>query len=185
MPLYRRVESNAQLTEFRCVEFVEELIYGHLRKQPGKYEVERKLQMNIDFSSCERSRFRSWSLADGGARRRPGADRPPRRRNGRPAKPYARHARRTASRTFRGFGPTPPTRRWSGRRRHQRVLHARGRLDEVKRRGAARESEQTEPGTVADVHYDFTQFGLDRSQGELARNLRTSLIVDPPERCLP
>ena len=29
---------------------------------------------------------------------------------------------------------------------------------------AAREAEQTEPGTVADVHYDFTQFGLDRSQ---------------------
>ena len=36
MPLYRRVEPNAQLTEFRCVEFVEDLIYGHLRKQPGK-----------------------------------------------------------------------------------------------------------------------------------------------------
>ena len=35
MPLYRRVEKNAQLMEFRCVEFVEELIYGHLRKKPG------------------------------------------------------------------------------------------------------------------------------------------------------
>ncbi|MDE0829932.1 MAG: hypothetical protein OSB03_12100 [Vicinamibacterales bacterium] len=34
MPLYRRVEANAQLLEFRCVEFVEDLIYGHLRKQP-------------------------------------------------------------------------------------------------------------------------------------------------------
>jgi hypothetical protein len=33
MPLYRRVERNAQLMEFRCVEFVEDLIYGHLRKQ--------------------------------------------------------------------------------------------------------------------------------------------------------
>jgi hypothetical protein len=33
MPLYRRVEKNAQLMEFRCVEFVEDLIYGHLRKQ--------------------------------------------------------------------------------------------------------------------------------------------------------
>jgi hypothetical protein len=33
MPLYRRVEPNAQLSEFRCVEFVEDLIYGHLRKQ--------------------------------------------------------------------------------------------------------------------------------------------------------
>ncbi len=34
MPLYRRVEPNAEILEFRCVEFVEDLIYGHLRKQP-------------------------------------------------------------------------------------------------------------------------------------------------------
>ena len=33
MPLYRRVESDAELMEFRCVEFVEDLIYGHLRKR--------------------------------------------------------------------------------------------------------------------------------------------------------
>ena len=44
---------------------------------------------------------------------------------------------------------------------------------------AAREAEQTEPGTTADVHYDFSQFGLDRSQSKFAVNLRTSLIVDP------
>ena len=36
MPLYRRVEPNAQLLEFRCVEFVEDLLYGHLRKKPGE-----------------------------------------------------------------------------------------------------------------------------------------------------
>lgn len=36
MPLYKHVEPNAQILEFRCVEFVEDLIYGHLRKQPGK-----------------------------------------------------------------------------------------------------------------------------------------------------
>ena len=34
MPLYRRVEPNAQLMQFKCVEFVEELMYGHLRKNP-------------------------------------------------------------------------------------------------------------------------------------------------------
>jgi len=34
MPLYRRMEPNAQLLEYKCVEFVEELMYGHLRKQP-------------------------------------------------------------------------------------------------------------------------------------------------------
>jgi hypothetical protein len=50
---------------------------------------------------------------------------------------------------------------------------------------AAAEGEQTEPGTIADVHYDFTQFGLDRSQGGGALNLRTSLIVDPPDGRLP
>jgi hypothetical protein len=33
LPLYRRKEKNAQLAEFKCVEFTEELIYGHLRKQ--------------------------------------------------------------------------------------------------------------------------------------------------------
>jgi hypothetical protein len=33
MPLYRHVEKSAQLLEFKCVEFVEELIYGRLRKK--------------------------------------------------------------------------------------------------------------------------------------------------------
>jgi len=36
MPVYRRLEKNAQLLEFKCVEFAEELMYGHLRKQPSK-----------------------------------------------------------------------------------------------------------------------------------------------------
>jgi hypothetical protein len=34
MPLYRRVGVDAQLQQFKCVEFVEELMYGHLRKAP-------------------------------------------------------------------------------------------------------------------------------------------------------
>ena len=50
---------------------------------------------------------------------------------------------------------------------------------------AGRESAQTEPGTIPDVHYDFTQFGLDRSQAAQAENFRTSLIVDPPHGRLP
>jgi hypothetical protein len=33
MPLYRRLDTNAQLIEFRCVEMVEETLYGHLRKE--------------------------------------------------------------------------------------------------------------------------------------------------------
>ena len=34
MPLYRRIEKNAQLMDFKCVEFVEELLYGAYRKKP-------------------------------------------------------------------------------------------------------------------------------------------------------
>lgn len=34
MPLYRRMEPNAQLIEYRCSEFAEEFMYGHLRKTP-------------------------------------------------------------------------------------------------------------------------------------------------------
>ena len=34
MTLYRLVGNDAQLQQFNCVEFVEELIYGHLRKVP-------------------------------------------------------------------------------------------------------------------------------------------------------
>jgi hypothetical protein len=56
---------------------------------------------------------------------------------------------------------------------------------EAEKRAAANESELTTPGTVADVHYDFSQFGLDKSQSKLARNLRTSLIVSPEHGRLP
>ncbi len=33
MPLYRHLEKNARLVEFKCVEFVEELLYGKYRKR--------------------------------------------------------------------------------------------------------------------------------------------------------
>jgi hypothetical protein len=33
MPLYRRMEANAQLLEYKCVEFSEELLYGDLKKK--------------------------------------------------------------------------------------------------------------------------------------------------------
>ena len=49
MPLYRRVEPNAQLMEFRCIEFVEELTFGHLRRQQlvKRYEGDT---LNIDIT---------------------------------------------------------------------------------------------------------------------------------------
>jgi hypothetical protein len=34
LPLYRHIDPNARLGQFKCVEYVEELLYGHLRKQP-------------------------------------------------------------------------------------------------------------------------------------------------------
>jgi hypothetical protein len=34
LPLYRHVNPDARLGQFKCVEFVEELLYGHLRKTP-------------------------------------------------------------------------------------------------------------------------------------------------------
>ncbi len=36
MPIYRRLDKNVQLMEFKCQEFVEELLYGKYRKQPAK-----------------------------------------------------------------------------------------------------------------------------------------------------
>jgi hypothetical protein len=35
-PLYKHMEKNAQLLEFKCAEFAAELMYGHLRRQPEK-----------------------------------------------------------------------------------------------------------------------------------------------------
>ena len=64
-------------------------------------------------------------------------------------------------------------------------FYTREEAAEMVKRAAAGESEQTEPGTIPDVHYDFTQFGLDRSQSDFALNLRTSLIVDPADGKLP
>jgi hypothetical protein len=34
MPIYRRMEPNSQLLEYQCIQFVEEFLYGNLRKTP-------------------------------------------------------------------------------------------------------------------------------------------------------
>ena len=36
LPLYRHVNADARLGQFKCVEFVEELMFGHLRKTLAK-----------------------------------------------------------------------------------------------------------------------------------------------------
>jgi hypothetical protein len=50
---------------------------------------------------------------------------------------------------------------------------------------AAADEEQTKPGTTADVHYDITQFALDKTQSKISQNYRTSQIVDPPDGRIP
>jgi hypothetical protein len=50
---------------------------------------------------------------------------------------------------------------------------------------AEHDGEEATPGTVEDVHYDHSQFGLDRTQGLLTPNLRTSMIIDPPDGRIP
>jgi len=67
----------------------------------------------------------------------------------------------------------------------EKELYTLEELRQVEKKNAEREEEQTVPGTVADVHYDFTQFGLDRSQTRLTDNLRTSVITNPENGKLP
>src|SRR5262249_9082078 len=50
---------------------------------------------------------------------------------------------------------------------------------EALKKQAELDGEEATPGTVEDVHYDHSQFGLDRTQGLLTPNLRTSMIIDP------
>ena len=33
MPMYRRLEPNVRVLEYKCVEFAEEIVYGHLRRR--------------------------------------------------------------------------------------------------------------------------------------------------------
>lgn len=45
--------------------------------------------------------------------------------------------------------------------------------------------EPTGKGTYNDVHYNLSQFGLDKKQSKVAVDVRTSLITDPPDGRLP
>src|SRR3954468_13152123 len=49
VPLYRRLEPDAQVLDFRCIEQGEETIYGHLRKKPLVTHWEGRT-MNVDIT---------------------------------------------------------------------------------------------------------------------------------------
>ena len=56
----------------------------------------------------------------------------------------------------------------------------RERLDQIEEEGQPPANHSGVEGAAADdVHYDFSQFGLDRGQSKLAWNRRTSIIVGP------
>jgi hypothetical protein len=61
MPLYRRMEPNIQLLEYRCTEFVEEFLYGHVRKQPlvTRWEGETMI-VDITRKVPPGDRFHEW-----------------------------------------------------------------------------------------------------------------------------
>src|SRR5262249_32972801 len=56
---------------------------------------------------------------------------------------------------------------------------------EAAKKQAERDGEEATPGTVGDVHCDHSQFGVDRTQGTLPANLRTSMSIDPPDGRIP
>jgi hypothetical protein len=60
------------------------------------------------------------------------------------------------------------------------------RLVQIEENGQPLANHSGVEGAAADdVHYDFSQFGLDRGQSKLAWNLRTSIIVGPDGRIPP
>ena len=61
MPLYRRLEQNIQLLEYPCIEFAEEFLYGHVRKQPlvKRWEGETMI-VDITRKVPPADRFHEW-----------------------------------------------------------------------------------------------------------------------------
>jgi hypothetical protein len=61
MPLYRRLEPNAQVIEYPCIEFSEEFMYGHLRKRQlvKRWEGETMI-VDITRKVPPENRFHEW-----------------------------------------------------------------------------------------------------------------------------
>ncbi|MGH9146068.1 MAG: hypothetical protein ACRD1Q_05120, partial [Vicinamibacterales bacterium] len=96
------------------------------------------------------------------------------RTNGAPAKPYTAPRTPDGQPDLQGFWTNSTYVPLERPKNVTKEFYTPEEAAAAEKAAAARESEQTAPGTVADVHYDFSQFGLDRSQSPVARNLRTS-----------
>jgi hypothetical protein len=61
MPLYRRLEPNAQIIEYPCIEFSEEFMYGHVRKRQlvKRWEGETMI-VDITRKVPQGDRFHEW-----------------------------------------------------------------------------------------------------------------------------
>ena len=114
--------------------------------------------------------------------RRSGAHRP-RKRTARRRRRTRHPVRRTASPTCRDIGRTPRYAAAAAEERHEGVLHAGG-TGRDGRRGSTGGRTGHRRG-ARDLHYDNEQFGIDKGQATYAQNLRTSLIVDPPDGRIP
>ena len=183
MPLYRRLEKNAQLLEFKCVDSSEDLIYGHLRKA-AKSRIGRLGEIRMTASTrvvalalAASLRWRPVRRAEAGAEPEP---RPPKAAPTASGPRTARwHPDLQGSWTNTSYTPLERPqgldKEFFTPRKSPSREEARDREEAAARR----------PAPIADVHYDFTQFGLDRSQATAALNLRTSLIYDPPEGRIP
>ncbi len=64
-------------------------------------------------------------------------------------------------------------------------FYTEAEIAENEKRASQRAAAPDRAGTVADVHYDVSQFGLDRGHATLAKSLRTSLIVGPEGKVPP
>lgn len=61
MPLYRRLEPNAQIMEYPCIEFAEEFLYGHVRKQQlVKHWESETMSIDITRKVPAGDRFYEW-----------------------------------------------------------------------------------------------------------------------------
>ena len=198
MPLYRRLEKNAQLMDFKCVEFVEELLYGPVPEeaahQVGIYEVRSYKATSIDGGAGSR---RIAALTRG-ARRRPGGaeGRAPRRGEARDSAPGGRPSRSAgdvrprdadAGRAARGHAAGADRRAGGeareGRRRAQELRRTRRSRPTAPRRRSAATDRPAPPATSAATTTSGSTRA--RSYSVIDGQKRASIVIDPPDGRVP